>query len=266
MEAIAIRERPLIFSGPMVKAILAGRKTQTRRLVRWQPLAEGLDLSFSGLSVGHYCTDVPASGHVLYSRDGSGVWHQRTKPAHCPHGKEGDRIWVRETWRTEELHGDHTDGVRFAADGAFMPIENSHKAVESWIVAHDNGQHGERWRSSRNMSRWASRIHLQITGLRVERLQWITEEDAAAEGIEISRRATAPGEELRPCVHCGKHRVEHLGAARCCPGLSSGYDTRTLRGGFVHLWDLLADRRADRNWASNPWVWVITFQRTEHAS
>ncbi len=94
------KERPILFSDEMVRALLANRKTQTRRIAKFKPYMPGqtLNLSFSGFDLGYYCTDVPSSGYVLRTRDGNGVWNDRTKPLHCPYGKVGDRLWVREAW------------------------------------------------------------------------------------------------------------------------------------------------------------------------
>ena len=95
---------PILFSGPMVRALLAGRKTQTRRLVKWTPLGT-TSLNFSGLEAGHDCTGVPSSGWVLRSRE-RGCWHDRMKRVFCPDGEVGGRLWVRETW-ARRLDEDH---------------------------------------------------------------------------------------------------------------------------------------------------------------
>ena len=121
------KERPIIFSGPMIRAILEGRKTQTRRIVKPNCLSK--------LS---------------------------------PYGRTGDRLWVRETWG----HNPEGPGYVYRSDGDF-----------------DMKFHGDRWRPSIHMPRWASRITLEVTGVRVERLQDINEEDALAEGVEHAFRS-----------------------------------------------------------------------------
>lgn len=159
-------ERPILFSGPMVKALLVGRKTQTRRVVK--PLV-GLD--------------VESVGNVVLSRGG-------LRPLRCPYGAPGDRLWVRETW-AGRLDQDNQKPDDFWGHGA------------GWFRADgDESQSGcaggrGRWRPSIHMPRWASRMTLEVVSVRVERLQEITEEDAVAEG--------APAEDEGPvgCCRCG---------------------------------------------------------------
>jgi hypothetical protein len=164
--------RPIIFSGAMVRALLAGHKTQTRRLAKFKP-AEGASLSFSGL-----VSDQLFPGcWNLVSRGAGGCWNARTldliTPAIC------DRLWVRETW-----------AVGACAEG-LKPIELS---PQCWL--HENGgcwyrAEGEprtpisprgAWRPAIHMPRWVSRLTLTVTDVRVQRLQDITEADAVAEG------------------------------------------------------------------------------------
>lgn len=207
------KERPILFSGEMVRAILEGRKTQTRRIVKLQPAAIVQD------SFGRFATD---NGYSF------------TGYIECPYGVVGDQLWVRETWRTEERASDMVDGVLFQ-DGTFRPIEDSGAAAILWIDAHANGKYGDDWRSAMFMPRWASRITLEITGVRVERLQDITEEDAKA---EVASERPAHGK-----------IVGNLGRA--------GH--WQFRQGFRELWDEINGKRA--SWGSNPWVWVVEFKK-----
>ena len=163
-------EKPILFSAPMVRAILDGRKSQTRRIMKPQPDA------------------------VL---DGEPYWHiggYRTRigarnPFFCPYGQPGDdKLWVRETCRAEELPSG-LDGVRYLADDCFIPIENTEAASDAWLSLAAYGQRlsgHQKYRkvSAIHMPRWASRITLEITGIHVERLQDISESDALAEGID----------------------------------------------------------------------------------
>lgn len=160
-------ERPIIFSGPMVRAILDGRKSQTRRIATFKPREEGLNLGFSGLSVGHYCTGVPTSGWVLCSRGGGGCWNDRTFPLHCPYGVPGDRLWARETFLLRAA------GKHAVYRAEFDPVD----------AAGFGAMYGG-WKPSIHMPRWASRITLEVVSVRVERLQEISEGDAFAEGID----------------------------------------------------------------------------------
>lgn len=94
-------DRPILFSAPMVRAIIAGEKTVTRRIAKFVP-RDGANLAFSGLSPGQYCTDDLTSGAVLYARDGAGVWQQWTKPLPY-YALPGDRLWVKETFAVEHV-------------------------------------------------------------------------------------------------------------------------------------------------------------------
>lgn len=195
----AMKERPILFSSEMVRAILDGRKTQTRRVVNPQSLLDNK-------------TRVTA----CYE---------------CPYGAPGDRLWVRETWRAVELDNGN-DGILYKADNHFKSIENSQAAADLWCDAYADRKYGNKWRPSIFMPRWASRIALAVTDVRVERLQEISEEDAIAEGLQ---------KEV----------------------ISVGYqnDSVTLRARpkFVYLWDKI---NSDRGYSfeSNPWVWVISFK------
>lgn len=153
-----MKERPILFSAPMVRAILAGNKTQTRRVVKGQAL-EWLD----AVGFTPEYTALPENGL-------------------CPYGEPGDRLWVRETCRAEELPAG-LDGVRYSADNHFEPIKNTPGDSFRWM--HLNAYRAEAGAvvPSIHMPRWASRILLEIVSVRVERLQDIGEEDALAEGM-----------------------------------------------------------------------------------
>lgn len=250
------RERPILFSGPMVRAILDGSKTQTRRIVKPQPsfrypgtvrLVYGQHpMSPSGF------VGTPAEGLVggedrmgWLAEDwcGNVVGAAEADAFRCPYGEPGrDRLWVRETWRTEELPSG-LDGIRFRADDAFVPIEDSPEAADRWGYAHENGKHGTKWRPSIFMRRWASRLTLEVAGVRVERLHDISEEDARAEGVGS--------------IDIIGESVSHPRAAWAVAGHV------TAREHFAALWDEINGARA--SWASNPWVWVVGFKRIEEA-
>ncbi|RWU16207.1 hypothetical protein [Xanthomonas phaseoli] len=201
-----MREHPILFNGAMVRAILAGQKTQTRRVVKMPPAfdfvggsgddrndpanwgAEDEDARWWALAAGPY-TD-----HVLP----------------CPFGQPGERLWVRETWAQ---HADYPDMRRavYRADPG-----SDHDA--------------ERWRPSIHMPRWACRLVLEITDVRVERLQAISEADALAEGaMEWAGEQSTPIRDL----NAGDERIA-----------------------FKALWESTGG-----DWDANPWVWVISFQR-----
>jgi hypothetical protein len=199
-------ERPILFSAQMVLALLAGRKTQTRRIVR--------------------LGDVRPYAHV------------------------GDHLWVRETWRTHERDKDGIDGVLFAADGAFVPIQNTRDAADAWIYDHDNGKHGEKWRPSIFMRRWAARILLEVVNVRVERLQDISNADAIAEGLS--------------CISKDGRLVKYGIADRDgMPGTDDlGWEWQDWnadpRKAYARAWDSINGKRAP--WKSNPLVHVVEFK------
>jgi hypothetical protein len=202
-----MKERPILFSAPMVRAILEGRKTQTRRLV--------------------------GPRHVMCVG--------RPELADCPYGEPGDRLWVRETF-----------AIECSVDGIDQPLPHDdgrphrrhhHEHGESWwqqphyratdpapelCITDKDGYEvpGVQWKPSIHMPRWASRITLRVTSVRVERLQAITESDAWAEGVHPD--------------WCG-------------------VDEHGPRASFSALWDQINGARA--SWDSDPWVWVIGFER-----
>jgi len=175
------RERPILFSAPMVRAILAGQKTQTRRVVK----GIALDWLTPGMFTPEYTAD-PENGL-------------------CPYGKPGDRLWVREAW-ARTIVGTGTEMVVYR--------EGDNRT-----------DYGGPWKPGIHMFRRDSRITLEITGVRVERLQAISEADALAEGVEPSALGTV--------------RALH---------------SSTARDAYLRLWESINGRGS---WAANPWVWVL---------
>ena len=166
--ATAAKERPILFSGPMIQAIRAGRKTQTRRTVKPQP-PEG-----HGVTSCHYS----GTGWAWERADGACT----CKPARCPY-EPGMRLWVRETFSLVpcsagcEKYPEGFDPTRSSASQPHAPHEGVRYRA-TW-----DRSHSARWRPSIHMPRWASRILLEVAEVRVERLQDISEADAYAEGI-----------------------------------------------------------------------------------
>lgn len=220
-------ERPILMSAPMVRAILAGTKTQTRRIVKPQP---------TGFIGGPGVIMPNGAPAALIPMDDTVAPFGRQIV--CPYGQPGDRLWVRETWQGPLFHGEHGDVDRrtiqnpkhcvYAADGGPAP---------EFMDADDNLQC--RWRPSIHMPRWASRVTLEITGLRVERLQDISEADAKAEGVEPKWE---PG--------CSGRLMEAF----------SGFSFRPAASAYADLWEQINGPEA---WAANPWVWVVEFTRTK---
>jgi len=224
-----IKERGIIFNGEMVKAILDGRKTQTRRIMKVQPEYDQLGLRFITDSsdpskIGKYVwTESNATGHI-----------QRSKPFKCPFGQVGDRLWVRETFATlgnEDGHPIDWDNnlVSKRKDSAKVYRASCHQKPNNyglWTVPDKDSDFEGPWTPSIHMPRWASRITLEITDIRVERLRSMTEDDARAEGVIA---ASGPLE---------------VGLA------------------FREIWDSIYGQES---WQSNPFVWVVEFKRVEAA-
>jgi hypothetical protein len=206
-EATQVREKPILFSGEMVRAILEGRKTQTRRV----------------------CKQLTCGFPQFYESEGE-MWHDDGLHERCgsPYGAVGDRLWVRETF-----HAFSPDCIAYAADGV-----GPHNDL-TWRV--------DRWRPSIFMPRRVSRITLEITGVRVERLRSITERDAAAEGVQH-----AP-EKFPIFGMGGGSGMEMQAQDRWRYKYGTWYRNR-----FIELWDSLNEKRG-YGWDVNPWVWVIEF-------
>ena len=206
-------EKPIIYSGWSVRAILENRKRQTRRVVKLlsDPPERNGD-RYDRLSTG--CWHVP-DGAVWENEDGQ---HYDCKPAaRCPY-PVGTRLWVRETWATRSDLGKH---VEYRA---------SHQEPAERPFAHIYDEK-TRWRSPMFMPRWASRITLEVTDVRVQRVQEISAADAVAEGVMATEFWTP--DLVRPC-----------------------------RAAFRKLWDSLNAKRGF-GWDSNPWVWAYTFKVLE---
>lgn len=216
---IEVKERPIIFSSAMVNAILEGRKTQTRRVVKPQPLDSWMLHRNTDWSEYYQRTRFGLKKHLWIAHP------TENKEIVCPKGVPGDRLWVKETFgipaapyekRTKEL-------VVYRADQS-PALREANKYF---------------WRNVRNMPRWASRIALSITNIRVERLQRISEADAIAEGVRQLRDGS------------------RTFAGREGPGnLVTPWPT--AKEAFADGWELINGKQS---WADNPWVWVIEFKR-----
>lgn len=208
-----MKERPILFSAPMVRAILDGSKTQTRRVVKPQPIYDG---KFAGgwKVVGKNGHEAATCGPLVSEL--------------CPYGQPGDRLWVRETWAAP-----HSEDGRPPRAIQCDQLRIHYLASE--------GRGGLVWRPSIHMPRWASRITLEITGVRVERLQEISEADAIAEGIERSY---------------DQWRDYRTDQAVNYPSAATPIDS------YRTLWEEI---NGQGSWDANPWVWVVEFKRLEVA-
>lgn len=243
-----MKERGMIFNAEMVRSILDGRKTQTRRIVSWRGLNEGLNLNFSGLKACEY----PKGWIIESDSRSSSEW--RCQPTPCPFGKVGDRIWVRETWALlgnedgccVDWHDNLCKGNEKSAAKIYRasceqrPGDYGLWSIPDdaeWKPHTDNQKFEGAWRPSIHMPRWASRILLEITDVRVERLNNICEGDAQAEGVAQLRGGF------------WKHYQ---------PGWTQ--HQLSARGSFVTLWKSIY---GEESWQANLWVWVIEFRRVE---
>ena len=218
-----MKERGMIFNGEMVRAILDGRKTQTRRIVNPQPeLTTGSGFSWKGCLYGSGSNDRETNRNFAHIK--------------CPFGKPGDRIWVRETYQGPLFDYEHMesyleDSSKFEKPD-FCIYRADGKPAPEFYDADDNLHCG--WRPSIHMPRWASRIKMEITDVRVERLNDISQEDAQAEGMELTG--------WRPTYS----------------DPDSGGDCQTPYDNFAELWESIY---GEGSWQANPWVWVIEFKR-----
>jgi len=207
-----MKERPILFSAPMVRALLDGSKTQTRRVVKQ------LDPAMGACTTGNDGLPMPV------------CWAYGGPVLHCPYGKPGDSIWVRETW-----YCDHFEVQK----GPYLEVPEAHELL---VYRADNERPYEAeqpvWRPSIHMPRWASRILLEIVSVRVERLQDISDADIVAEGIDMAALAES------------QDRFDIV-----CKG--TGADGRaTERTTWRDLWESTGG-----DWEANPWCWAITFKR-----
>lgn len=232
-----MKERPILFSAPMVRAILDGSKTQTRRVVKL-PIEQD-EMFTGGWKIIH-----KLATHAIgfYERTLGRVGAR--DPVICPYGQPGDRLWVRESWSIEMLGAfgtdkgyDRTYALRFRADDAEREIHVAPGEPDPYIKLYDN-QRGD-WRPSIHMPRWANRILLEIVSVRVERLNDCSGPDALAEGVS--------DEQVRRYLTRGS--------------MHDGYDA--LRGAAaVHAFEALWEQiNGAGSWDANPFVWVVEFKR-----
>ena len=244
-----MNEKPILFNTEMVKAILDGRKTQTRRIVRLTEFQKAI-----------------SHGYDWMFRDKRGLWNEvpaswllRNK---CPYGRPGDLLWVRETWKPGAWRDDGRIAIDYKASPELtktpwltIPEEYPGKQFdelwEQWtnelrdmgwfpdkngVYQWESGQSPLKWRPSIFMPRWASRITLRMTDVWVERVQEISEADVQREGWFFQNH-----------------------------DLSKRYDPVTMdtaRQWFAELWDSVNAKRGF-SWDSNPWVWVVEFEKVE---
>jgi hypothetical protein len=236
-----MKERPILFSSPMVRALLDGSKTQTRRVVKlphnnrlgvWEPTTVG------GPNGGR-----TASGETVPLQ--GAIWHTRTGDSLvCPHGQPGDRLWVRETHEVNRIGYEegpnaparHYAGVKYRADDGRAEFTISQSLYRDLDSKESCG-----WRPSIHMPRWASRITLEVTGVRMERVQDISHDDALAEGVQDF--ASTLDDQPHPSGESPEQASKRL---------------QWPQRQFRTLWESI---NGAESWDINPWVWVVEFRR-----
>ncbi|PSJ15977.1 morphogenetic protein [Nitrosomonas supralitoralis] len=212
-----MKERPILFSAPMIRAILEGRKTQTRMIMKHQPPAEGYQLSWLVTTTDRDKKHLQGKAHWI-NINGKNINKNSEVYFNCPYGKSGDRLWVRETWQHENYPlGPYESDCQvfyradYMDDPLGVDLENSTDKLR------------RKWNPSIHMPREASRILLEITNVRIERLRDISEEDAKAEGA---------------------YPID-FGFGDC------------YAMGFNEIWESI---NGIGSWDSNPYCWVIEFK------
>lgn len=244
-----MKERPILMSAPMVRSTLAGRKFQTRRIMKGQPYT------------------LRTEGWGFPTRKG-GFASAKMILDDCPYGKPGDRLWVRETWmgwrRTSYECYDYETMSKEERGGQTINEYAEWYGPENINVAYRADGDDEHWLPAIHMPRWASRITLEITAMRVERLQTISEEDAIAEGIAPlfdEKERLAVGCNLNPMPWNNYLWHGHVGRsikakqAAAWPHQYSSYEDPRLS--YSSLWESI---NGPGSWAANPFCWCISFK------
>lgn len=214
-----MKERPILFSGPMVRALLDGSKTQTRRVCKQAA-------NLSAVVAVQDPTSKEIGQRPPYFSPGWFGDEDGEAQFFSPYGAAGDRLWVRETWDA----GGNDIGYRADMSSRHIQPTDAHYLDSMRMFDRQRGQ----WRPSIHMPRWASRITLEITCVRIERLQDISEEDAVAEGVSVHPD------------HHGKPRTSIYSPVQA----------------YRDLWESIS---GPGSWDLNPWVWVVEFKRAPSA-
>lgn len=235
-------ERPLLFSGEMVRAILAGQKTQTRRILKPQPdqpLQPMREILTGEVYWGHSLGFGPSAGTLEYrSGQTRELAVERVKSWRCPHGRPGEKLWVREKARVLDIEmrdGDVFLRLRYEADGTESDWLPYPERLTGNLITGRCLAYG--------CYREASRLTLELTAVRVERLQAITEEGAQAEGVNLLPCTYTPGA-------CKSNSCPRHGVLDPC------------RRAYRKLWDELNAGRG-YGWDTSPFVWVLEFRRID---
>lgn len=246
-------ERPILFSAPMILALLGNRKTQTRRIVKPQPVCSTHEFwqkhpdfvpSFNEEDWSLYC-GVCGGGQRLTRTNVTGIRN--------PYGVNGDRLWVKETfapWRNTSIEYPlEWESLVTSDDRGGLTLkqwveEYGHQNVN--VAYRADGENEEGWMSPLFMPRWASRLTLEITEVRVQRLQDISDDDCVAEGMRIHEN---------PSCEVGVGRFMYT----AFPGEHSLWDLNA-KTAYRNLWESINGKDS---WDANPWLWCISFRKVE---
>ncbi|PIJ48538.1 hypothetical protein BL250_13505 [Erwinia sp. OLTSP20] len=218
-----MKERPILFNDQRVAALKSGMQTQTRRIMKALPLTPAQD-NHAG------CYGIDVQRNQLQANRVRAMGELRY---HCPYGQPGDRLWVRESWRGP-LVPDHQMAAWQASPDAFRQPEYCQYRADSNQFGNNEAELTSiGWQAAIHMPRWASRINLEITGIRVEKIQYISEQDIVAEGVQSEN-----------------HFLNNF--------FTLHHETRSPKEAYRDQW---AQQYGAASWEVNPWVWVIDFKR-----
>lgn len=217
------KEKPILFSAPMVRAILAGKKSQTRRVIA----------SVSGIGRVTEFGRSDTAGYDWTFRDRRAYWNDLRHAdllSRCPY-PVGTRLWVRETWAPGYTYAGEAACIFYAATKDCRLMKEGTTVEANYM--NSSPPSNLRWRPSIHMPRWASRLSLEVADVRVQRLQDISADDVRAEGV--------PESDIEKW-NWWLHPADAPGQA------------------FGELWDSINSKKPGCSWADNPWVWAITFK------
>lgn len=245
------KEKPILFNGEMVRAILAGRKTQTRRAISFKNATSLTDDTCSVSRLYEW-----ADRQWVEIENKTAMWNIK-----CPYGKIGDVLWVRENFSARTAHTCGESGcdcgdfyIEYAAGGEPNLFSDCDERVGEWCFYQNKNY------PSIHMPKFASRLHLKIKSIRVERLQDISEEDAKAEGArftdfglsnprgEMSIDGGKTFNKMKPQQNPGWHVVDVTSPDQCL---------QSAKNAFGNLWNHI---NGPESWQQNPWVWVVEFE------
>lgn len=217
-----MKERPILFSDQRVRALLSGQQKQTRRIMKSQLFGPGQDNH-----EGCYGIDVLSN-----NLQGNRVLGMENLSYHCPYGQPGDRLWVRETWRGPVVPAEEMTQYQ-TSPAQFKNIDYCQYRADSSIYTSEEEDASFGWQAGIHMPRWASRIDLTITAVRVERIQDISDDDVMAEGVQVD-----------------SHFLNNF--------FTLHSEAVSAKDAYRKQW---ATQYGGTSWEVNPWVWVIEFAR-----